>query len=191
MPGLPPICDLICAQTPSPEPPINRNLQDPHVNPDFRSALEDALRSARDAGFDPIIGETYRTPERSNWLKANGKTPAGEWESCHNYGLCVDILLKDKHGNFIRDNSNGDYKKFADHMKKQGFEWYGDYRKGDDGHFEYHPNWKGLSGGKFLKDMREIAKMEATAAGEPDNWLEYFWENAGAGLIQTHPLRVR
>lgn len=51
----------------------------------------------RQYGYELVLVEGYRSPERQAALAAEGKaTRAGAWQSCHQYGLGVDsALLRD------------------------------------------------------------------------------------------------
>jgi hypothetical protein len=66
---VPPPCPAIVPNERDPHPrQVNRDLNDPHVNPEMRFHLENAFRAARAAGLDPQISEAYRSPERSQVL---------------------------------------------------------------------------------------------------------------------------
>lgn len=83
------------------EPPQNRSLDALH--PDFREKLDKWLAAATAAGFDILVYETFRTPERQQWLFDAGRKrpPFGRYltytmDSCHRYGLAADLVpLKD------------------------------------------------------------------------------------------------
>lgn len=80
------------------EPRQDRNLD--HLHPDFRSRLEQWLAAASKAGFDILVYETFRTPERQKWLFEAGRQrpPFGRYltytmDSCHRYGLAADLVV--------------------------------------------------------------------------------------------------
>jgi hypothetical protein len=166
----------------------NRNLNDKHLNPEMKRALDAALNDARQAGFKVMVGEAYRSPERSEQIRSQGITPAGAWASAHNYGIAVDILLVNSAGKIIPNNNNGDYKRFTEFMKAEGFEWYGDYGSGDDGHFEYHPAITGLLDKNELKAAREkaIKEMGLTDVRCAEWWTQ-FWQNM-QNTVSRQPL---
>jgi hypothetical protein len=138
------------------------DLSDKYLNPEMLDALGAALDAARKAGFKPMIGEAYRSPERSDslyqaYINGKGGRAAPAWGSAHNYGVAVDILLVNSDGKIIPNNNNHDYTRYAKYMKAEGFTWFTDYgKKGvDDGHFEYHPAITGLMGKDMLKIVRQ------------------------------------
>jgi hypothetical protein len=61
---------------------VNSDINDPHVNPEMRFHLENAMRAAKPVGLKPVVGEAYRTPDRSDWLDRNIAGPAAPaWSS--------------------------------------------------------------------------------------------------------------
>jgi len=194
------------AACPAPQPNLvynnnvaNNDANDPHFNPEMKFHIENALKSARDAGLNPVLGEGYRTPERSADLVNRGVKAGGPWGSGHNYGLAVDIWLYDNNGNQITETTKGwysEFKKLATHMKNEGFTWWDDHltptekanKEGDANHFAYHPNWSGNAHGGFLKIQRDNAMQEAAKKGnyqlpaDPKSvdWLREMWKKAGA-----------
>lgn len=71
------------------------------LHPIFRDKVQKVIAqlAVGNHPFEPF--ETYRTPERQNWLFAQGRTrPGGKvtnaqaWGSYHQYGLAVDFVLK-------------------------------------------------------------------------------------------------
>lgn len=57
--------------------------------PEFRARVELVLADMRAAGHDPLVWETYRTPDRAAYLAGIGR---GVRESMHCYGLAVDVI---------------------------------------------------------------------------------------------------
>jgi D-alanyl-D-alanine carboxypeptidase len=161
----------------------DRNLNDKHLNPEMRRALDAALYAAKQAGFNPKIGEAYRSPERSDslyqaYISGKGGRAAPAWGSPHNYGIAVDILLINSAGKIIPNNANNDYTDFAQFMKAEGFEWFGDYHTGDDGHFEYHPAKTGLMSGAELKALRDkVIKEMGLMDIRCTEWRSQLWQN--------------
>jgi len=82
------------------------------------------------------VFETYRTGERSNELCTKGTgAPAGY--SYHNFGIAVDIVFKDKDGNWSWSEDH-DWDKLAELGKQVGFEAGRDWKKPKDSpHFQY------------------------------------------------------
>ena len=79
------------------EPKQNRDLDTLH--PDFRECLDKWLEAAAAHGYDILVYETFRTPDRQQWLYQAGRTrsPFGRYltytlDSCHRYGLAADIV---------------------------------------------------------------------------------------------------
>lgn len=94
---------------------------------------------------------TYRTPEEQTKL-FNQKpkvTNAKAWQSIHNYGLALDIVLLydlDNNGtfetaswdikkDFDKDNI-ADWMEVTNYFKSQGYEWGGDWKFKDSPHFQ-------------------------------------------------------
>lgn len=123
---VPPPCPAPKDVTYNKEQPTS-DSSDPHVNPEMKFHLEEALkRIAADGGIKikmkdgteviatPKIYEVYRSPERADYLhekylkggpraQAAGNTP-------HEYGIAVDIWLYDQNGKVI-DNLSPIYGK--------------------------------------------------------------------------------
>ena len=169
----------------------------------LKAAFADGLR-VRIANKD--IG-AFRTPGQSDdakkqALKENPNNPravASGWNSVHNYGLGIDLVVIDEKGNLIEPgwidptgqgrNWYSFYVKLKDYMRAQVFEWAdrsstGSSLGGDSGHFEYHPAWKGLFGKDIRpNDIPNKAIRDAIKAGKSgalDDWLPYLWNSAGA-----------
>ena len=75
----------------------NRTLDALH--PDFRERLDKWLNAAAAHGYDILVYETFRTPERQQWLYDAGRKrpPYGRYltytmDSCHRYGLAADLV---------------------------------------------------------------------------------------------------
>lgn len=70
------------------------------LHPQFRAALDDLLGRTSADGLPFRVFEAFRTPERQEWLYAQGRTrPGGKvtnaraWESFHQFGLAADMVL--------------------------------------------------------------------------------------------------
>jgi len=66
---------------------INRDFT--RLDPSFRARLERMLAELNAEGFDAIMWEGYRTPERAKDMVARG---VGKLESMHRLGLAADII---------------------------------------------------------------------------------------------------
>ncbi|GHH60668.1 M15 family metallopeptidase [[Pseudomonas] boreopolis] len=93
-------------------------------------AIYEVMR--RQYGYEMVLVEGYRSPERQAELMGAGKaTRAGAWQSCHQYGLAVDSAP-------IRDGrlqwDMGDewtrrgYHLYGELARQAGLEWGGDWR---------------------------------------------------------------
>jgi peptidoglycan LD-endopeptidase CwlK len=85
------------------EPAQNRTLNALH--PLFHKPFDQWLEATRAAGFNILVYETFRTPERQKYLYAIGRTiaPIGRvvtytLDSCHRYGIAADIVPLDAKG---------------------------------------------------------------------------------------------
>lgn len=70
------------------------------LHPQFRQALSVLLDKTAAEGRPFKVFEAFRTPERQRWLYEQGRSRAGgivtnakPWESFHQYGLAVDLVL--------------------------------------------------------------------------------------------------
>jgi hypothetical protein len=200
-------------------------LAGPHVNPELREHLHRVLQAVYDngipqpplhfkigneqvAGVDHPIG-VYRSPQESDEARANrqpnaaGQLPhvAPGWNSAHNYGTGVDLIVwNDKTGRPADDPTTYKLmKQLLPYMRSEGFEsaeWpsVGNQIPNDDGHFEYHPGWPGLIGPangvsiNKIKAERDEAMRQAASEGRSllpvdpasTDWLPYLWSRAGA-----------
>ncbi|PJJ96088.1 hypothetical protein CO611_09210 [Lysobacteraceae bacterium NML03-0222] len=83
-------------------------------------------------GYEMVLVEGYRSPERQAQLMGAGKaTRAGAWQSCHQYGLAVDSaplrngkLQWDMNDEWTRRA----YFLYGGLAKQAGLEWGGDWR---------------------------------------------------------------
>ena len=84
-----------------PAPGVEVKLRDRvQLHPDFRTALDKLLAQAGSENIPFRIFEAFRTPERQEWLFAQGRTRSGSvvtkaraWESFHQYGMAADLVL--------------------------------------------------------------------------------------------------
>lgn len=167
-------------------------LDNQQVSPAFAAVARAGLAAASANGLCPRVHEAFRSPSTSNKrsaaYKKGGPRAAPGWSSCHNYGIAMDVWLYDRKANPILNNTGhkGWYqesKKLAAYLTSQGMEW--GERINDTVHFEYHPSWPGLAGGKRLKGTHSWAEGLASTAGDASetsvDWMPYFWWAAGAG----------
>lgn len=82
-------------------PPVDARDRDPSkLHPAVRGAILKVVEETNALGLPFRIFEAYRTPERQNWLYAEGRTRPGRivskaraWQSMHQYGLAADLVL--------------------------------------------------------------------------------------------------
>lgn len=89
----------MAASGPAPDVDVKQRDQ-AQLHPNFRAALDKLLAQAAAENIPFRVFEAYRTPERQEWLYAQGRTRSGgvvtkarAWESFHQYGLAVDLVL--------------------------------------------------------------------------------------------------
>lgn len=85
-----------------------------HLCPRFLAMVNAAINDCHAKNLPVEIFEGWRSPQRQAWLYAKGRygskekvvTNAQEWGSWHQFGLAVDVVFKDKKGQWTW---NGDY----------------------------------------------------------------------------------
>ena len=107
-------------------PPVNPERRDADLSklhPVMRKKVEDLLDDLKKADVPMKVFEAFRPPERQAFLYAKGRTePGGKvtnaepWESFHQYGLAVDMVI-DKAGFGFWDES------------EQGKKWWAKYHE--------------------------------------------------------------
>jgi len=117
--------------------------------PVFFEKLKAGLDECREAGYRVEIFEAYRSPERQDYLFAQGRslpgrivTRAKAWRSYHQYGLAVDVAFKTSKG----WTWDGAFDKLVPILANQGLQWGG---QGDAGHWQ-------LTGGLSISDCEKI-----------------------------------
>jgi len=152
---LPPIPEPI----PIPVPPVEPEMPEfpignivvkdiKYLHPKIQPFLEEAISQCSSNGYAITLTETYRTPERQDFLYAQGRTTAGDivtnargMESMHNYGLAVDIMVNK---NFLVKDEVGCI------FENLGFEWGAKWKSIQDfPHFQMTFNLK-------LSDLKKI-----------------------------------
>lgn len=84
-----------------PAPDVDVKQRDrAQLHPNFRATLIKLLAQSAAENIPFRVFEAYRTPERQEWLYAQGRTRSGAvvtkaraWESFHQYGLAADLVL--------------------------------------------------------------------------------------------------
>lgn len=103
------------------------------IDPDLQQrvlAIYEVMRTQY--GYEMVLIEGYRSPERQAELMAGGKaTRAGAWQSCHQYGLGVDSapirdgkLQWDMNDEWTRRG----YFLYGELAERAGLEWGGNWR---------------------------------------------------------------
>ena len=107
---------------------------------EYAERLNNVLTSLKEAGYEPIVLEGYRSPERQNELMEGGKfTQAKSFQSYHQFGLAADIafLKKGKPVLNLKEKWVMDaYKLYGELAEKNGLVWGGKWTMKDYGHTE-------------------------------------------------------
>lgn len=118
--------------------------------------LTAALDECHAMGYEVAVFESYRSPERQQWLYDQGRTRDGKiitnarpYESFHQYGLAVDIV---GYHNKKWDWSI-DYDKITEVFKRHGFKTL----KFEKAHFQ-------IDGGLTAKKAKQICKDQGLLA---------------------------
>jgi peptidoglycan LD-endopeptidase CwlK len=114
--------------------------------PPVRPLAVQLLQDLRAAGIGAKIISGTRTYEEQDVLYAQGRTRGGTrvtnaraGHSNHNFGVAFDIGIFDANGKYWEESPA--YAKAGEIGKKLGLLWGGDWRMGDEPHFEYRPAW--------------------------------------------------
>lgn len=103
------------------------------IDPDLQQRVLAIYRIMQEQGYDMVIVEGYRNPQRQNELMAKGAaTRAEAWQSCHQYGLAVDsALLRDGTLQWDIDDpwTRNGYLLYGELAREAGLEWGGDWRR--------------------------------------------------------------
>lgn len=101
-------------------PPVCRDLDT--LVPAFRARVEAVIADLRAQGFDAVVHETRRTPERAAWLKSKGTSKNGA-RSMHCYDCAADIISQAKGW----DPPQGFWDALGASAHKHGLCWGGDW----------------------------------------------------------------
>jgi len=133
---------------------ICRNIS--NLAPFIVVRLTAALDECHAMGYEVAVFESYRSPERQQWLYDQGRTRDGKiitnarpYESFHQYGLAVDIV---GYHNKKWDWSI-DYDKVTEVFKRHGFK----PLKFEKAHFQ-------IDGGLTAKKAKQICKDQGLLA---------------------------
>lgn len=103
------------------------------IDPDLQQrvlAIYEVMR--RQHGYEMVLIEGYRSPERQAELMAGGKaTRAGAWQSCHQYGLGVDSApIKDGKLQWDMNDpwTRRGYYLYGELAEQAGLDWGGNWR---------------------------------------------------------------
>lgn len=111
--------------------------------PRFALAVEAALTDCDAAGLDAVLYETYRTDELQRIYFARGRTRCPPWSpvtnaetnlaSWHGLGLAVDVIHRRQRWAAPREW----FRAVAQHFKRHGCDWGGDWMHEDLPHFQW------------------------------------------------------
>ena len=157
-----------------PEQVANSSLDS--LDPAFKSMLDSFMQRLREEHVPMKVVEARRSPERQTYLAGKNKpgatlTNAGAWQSPHQYGLAVDMVVdlaalpEDQRKWFSSptDTSSPEaqkyWAKFGELAKASGLEWGGGWKSFKDyGHVEM-PNFREYVKKKYGRTPNEIAQQ--------------------------------
>lgn len=101
-------------------PPLSaRDTDTGKLHPTVRAAVAATLQTLTSEGIGFAVFEAFRPPERQTWLYAQGRSRPGgivtrsqAWQSYHQYGLAVDLVLHEN-GTWSWDSSGGNAAKWS------------------------------------------------------------------------------
>ena len=96
------------------------NSMDPSVQGSFAGAIKEYNSTYASDGEFLTVTEGYRTPERSNMLRAQGIKAAPGGYSWHNYGMAGDVAIITNGGKTANWDSTAYYNKVKPIMNKYG-----------------------------------------------------------------------
>jgi peptidoglycan L-alanyl-D-glutamate endopeptidase CwlK len=96
--------------------------------PTFAQRVQTAVAEVNKMGYPIAVFEAWRSPQRQDWLYAQGRTRPGKivtnakaWESAHQLGLAVDVVQMIKG----KPSWEFDPAKIAQSFIDEGLEWLG------------------------------------------------------------------
>jgi len=107
----------------------------------FRQRLLAVYRAMREQGYEMVLLEGYRSPERQALLQRQGPqvTQAGPMQSYHQHGLAADSAFL-RNGRLVISETDPwalqGYELFGQESERYGLRWGGRWRMRDYGHVE-------------------------------------------------------
>lgn len=146
------------------------------AHPKLRSELSDILIECEKANVGIRYTSVYRNADEQNTLYAQGRTTSGKivtnakaWESYHQYGLAVDIVLYHKDGSIsysaqedLDKDGLADWFEVTAIFKKHGWEWAGDWKT-----FKERPHFQKTFGYK----TSELYKMKVEGKTDSNKYV--------------------
>lgn len=105
------------------------------LSPAFRAAVEHLLAQLRAAGYEPVLHETYRTPERAAALAEGG---SGIAQSMHCLRIAADVVCA-RHGYDCGKHGCDFYQRLGATAERLGMTWGGRWPKRDFVHVQAVP----------------------------------------------------
>jgi peptidoglycan L-alanyl-D-glutamate endopeptidase CwlK len=111
------------------------------LDSDFRQRLLVLFREMERQGYQLVLLEGYRSPERQDMLAAKGSqvTSARAYQSYHQFGLAADVAFL-RAGQLVISEKDpwamAGYKLYGVEAEKVGLSWGGRWRMADLGHVE-------------------------------------------------------
>ena len=135
------------------------------LNPVAQKACRLFLQKCEEAGLNVLITETYRSPERQDYLYEQGRTRPGKvvtWtrDSRHTGRMAWDIC-KNLKGHEYSDQLF--FKKCGEIAKRLGITWGGTWKTPDTPHFEVTKDWK------YEEDEEMVEKKKIYVEGKAIN----------------------
>ncbi|RNF83895.1 M15 family peptidase [Lysobacter psychrotolerans] len=125
-----------------------------NIDPDFQQRVLAIYQVMRQHGYEMVLVEGYRSPERQARLAAGGKaTRAGAGQSCHQYGLAVDSAP-------MRDGKL--QWNMEDPWTRRGYFLYGELAQ--QAGLEWGGNWRSIKDYVHL-EMKDACRSARRAAG--------------------------
>lgn len=129
----------------------NLKLNDPGMKKIVADKVRYVIAEMHKQGIYVGVAQGYRSVAYQNELYAQGRTKPGKivtnakgGTSNHNYGVAVDFFLYDGSIAKAKWGVDADFRKVVSEMKKQGFDWGGDWTSFYDApHFELYDAVRG------------------------------------------------